>query len=160
LGIPSGGGYGAGKVLGGGAGVRKKRKPLRKKELIAIAEQAAINHGLDPKLFKAQIRQESGFNPRARSRVGAIGVAQIMPSTARAWKVNPWHPISALNAAARNMARYVRTYKKQGHDQQTAEKLALAAYNAGPGAVAKYKAVPPYRETKQYVHSILKEARK
>lgn len=127
---------------------------------MAETERAAIRHGLSPKLFKAQIRQESGFNPLARSRVGAIGIAQIMPGTAKKWGVNPHNPISALNAAARNMARYVRTYKRQGHDQETAGKLALAAYNAGPVAVAKYGKVPPYKETQNYVHRIMREARK
>lgn len=125
-----------------------------------MAEKYANTYGLDPKLFKAQMHHESGWNPRARSRVGAIGVAQIMPSTARAWGVNPHNPISALRAAAKNMASYVKTYKRQGHDQATSEKLALAAYNAGPGAVARHKKVPPYRETQNYVKSILSEARR
>jgi soluble lytic murein transglycosylase-like protein len=125
-----------------------------------VAERAARRHGLNPQLFKAQMHHESGWNPRIRSRAGAIGVAQIMPSTARAWNVNPYNPLSALNAAARNMARYVRTYKRQGHDQVTAEKLALAAYNAGPLAVKKYGKVPPYKETQNYVRSIMREARK
>jgi len=129
-------------------------------ELQAIAESYALRYGLRPAVFRAQMHHESGWNPHARSRAGAIGVAQIMPSTARAWGVNPWHPIQALNAAARNMARYVRTYRRQGHDQATAEKLALAAYNAGPGAVAKYKKVPPYAETQRYVTVILKESRR
>lgn len=120
-----------------------------------MAENFAKHHGLRPALFKAQIRQESGFNPRARSRVGAQGIAQIMPGTAKAWRVNPMNPVAALNAAARNMARYVNTYKNQGHDQITAEKLALAAYNAGPGAVAKHNRVPKYPETQNYVKSIL-----
>jgi soluble lytic murein transglycosylase-like protein len=131
-----------------------KRK-YTKAELVAIAEESAKRHGLRPALFKAQIRQESGFNPHARSRVGAQGIAQIMPGTARAWRVNPMNPVAALNVAARNMARYVRTYRNQGHDQTTSEKLALAAYNAGPGAVAKHKKVPPFRETQQYVRAIL-----
>lgn len=127
-------------------------------DLVSYAEFAARRYGLNPKLFKAQIRQESGFNPRARSKAGAIGIAQIMPATARAWGVNPHHPIAALNAAARNMSRYIRTYRRQGHDQATAEKLALAAYNAGPGAVKKYGKVPPYKETQDYVKRIMAEA--
>jgi soluble lytic murein transglycosylase-like protein len=120
-----------------------------------IAEQ----HGLRPELFVAQIHHESGFNPHARSKAGAQGVAQIMPSTARKWHVDPHNPIAALHAAARNMAAYIRTYRRAGHDQPTAEKLGLAAYNAGPGAVAKHGKVPPYKETQHYVKSILAEAR-
>lgn len=131
-----------------------------KAQLQAMAEFAAMTHGLDPDLFRAQIRQESGFNPKARSRAGAGGIAQIMPGTAKSWRVNPWNPVSALNGAARNMARYIKTYRKQGHDQATAEKLALAAYNAGPGAVAKYGKVPPYKETQNYVKTIRLSARR
>lgn len=118
----------------------------------------AETHGIRPELFQAQIRQESGFNPRARSNAGARGIAQIMPGTARAWGVNPRDPIQSLHAAARNMARYIRTYRRQGHDQPTSEKLALSAYNAGPGAVEKYGKVPPYRETQNYVRTILNRA--
>lgn len=136
------------------------KKHYSRKELRTLTRQAAIRHGLNPNLFVAQIHHESGFNPYAHSRVGAQGIGQIMPHTARAWGVNPWHPVEALNAAARNMARYVRTYQNQGHDQQTAERLALAAYNAGPGAVKKYRRIPPYRETKSYVRAIVAEASK
>lgn len=124
------------------------------------ARQAAIRHGINPALFTAQIKQESGFNPKARSKSGAIGIAQIMPSTARAWRVNPHDPKQALNAAAKAMSSYVRTYKKQGHDTLAAQKLALAAYNAGPGAVKKHKGIPPYKETQNYVKRIMKAIRK
>lgn len=124
------------------------------------ARRAAITHGLDPALFTAQIKQESGFNPKARSKAGALGVAQIMPSTAKAWKVNPRDPKQALNAAARNMANYIRTYKKQGLSETEAQKRALAAYNAGPGAVKKHKGIPPYEETQNYVKRIMSAFRK
>jgi soluble lytic murein transglycosylase-like protein len=130
------------------------------KQLQATAELYATTYGVDPALFKAQIKQESGWNYKARSRAGAVGVAQIMPSTARAWGVNPHNPISALRAAAKNMARYIKTYKRQGHDEQTAHKMALCAYNAGPGAVAKYKGCPPYRETQNYHKTIISNARR
>ena len=120
-----------------------------------MAKKAAERNGLNADLFLAQMRHESGLNPRARSRVGAVGIAQIMPATARAWGVNPHNPQQALNAAARNMASYYRTYKAQGHDDITAHRMALAAYNAGPGAVKKYRGIPPYRETKNYVKSII-----
>lgn len=124
-------------------------------ELESLAHLAAVLNDLDPNIFKAQIRQESNFNQFARSPVGAIGVAQIMSGTAKGWKVDPHDPVQSLDAAARHMKSYVRTYKKQGHDENTAYKMALAAYNAGPGAVSKYGDVPPYAETRNYVKRIM-----
>lgn len=103
-----------------------------------IARAAAIKHGYDPELFVRQINQESGFNPVAKSGVGAQGIAQIMPMTAKGWKVNPADPVASLDAAAKNMASYYSTYKRNGHDDTSAKALALAAYNAGPGNVARY----------------------
>src|SRR3954466_1370137 len=93
----------------------------------AEARRAAQRHGLDPGVFERQINQESGFNPNARSPAGALGIAQIMPGTARGWGVNPMNPRQALKAAAHNMARYVRRYGNYRN--------ALIAYNAGPGRV-------------------------
>jgi soluble lytic murein transglycosylase-like protein len=124
------------------------------------AQQAALRHGLDPVLFTAQIRQESGFNPKARSHVGAQGIAQIMPATAKAWGIDPRNPKQALNAAAKNMAGYIRTYKKQGKSESQAQAMALAAYNAGPGAVKKHGGVPPYKETRNYVQRIMSAVKK
>lgn len=134
------------------------KRHYSRRELREIARQAAIQHGLNPALFVAQIHHESHFNPRALSRAGAIGVAQIMPGTARGWGVNPWHPAESLHAAARNMAMFVRNYERQGHDRQTAERLALAAYNAGPKAVAKHHRVPKIPETQNYVKAIMANA--
>lgn len=111
--------------------------------LRAAARQAAIKYKLDPDLFARQIGAESGFNPRAVSPAGARGVAQIMPATARGWGVNPDDPVASLDAAAKNMSRYVHTYGNW--------RDALVAYNAGPGAVGK----PLYRETQAYVQKIL-----
>lgn len=121
-----------------------------------VAHMTAEMNGLDPKVFTAQIKQESGFNPKAISPAGARGIAQIMPGTAKSWNVDPNKPVQALNAAAVNMARYVRTYKSQGHDEKTSYRMALAAYNAGPGAVEAHNGVPPYKETRQYVSNIMK----
>jgi soluble lytic murein transglycosylase-like protein len=102
----------------------------------------------------AQIRQESGFNPHARSKANAKGIAQLEQSTANSLGVNPYDPISSLYAAARMEARDISTYLKQGHDRKTAHKLALCAYNAGKGAVAKYHGCPPYAETQHY-HKVI-----
>ena len=115
---------------------------------------SARRHGIDAALLAAQIRQESGFNPRARSSANAIGIAQIIPSTARAWRVDPTDPIASIDAMAKHMASYKRTYQRQGHDPDTSHRLALAAYNSGPHRVAQYGGVPPYRETRNYVARI------
>jgi soluble lytic murein transglycosylase-like protein len=140
----------------------KRRKafavPKGKKQLIIMARLAAIRHGLNVSLFLAQIRQESGFNPNARSCVGALGIAQIMPATARSWGVNPHNPYEALNGAAKAMAGYYKTYRNQGYTHSASYRMALAAYNAGPGAVHRYKGVPPYRETQRYVKNIMAAA--
>ena len=114
-----------------------------------LARRYAKRHGINPDYFERQIDAESGFNPGARSPAGATGIAQIMPGTARGWGVNPNDPAASLNAAAKNMRRYLNSY---GGDWNKA----LAAYNAGPGAVQKYGGVPPYRETKNYISKILR----
>jgi soluble lytic murein transglycosylase-like protein len=93
-----------------------------------IAWQAAVNAGIDPNLFERQINQESGYNPWAVSPAGAEGIAQFMPATAASMGVNPWDPNSALYGAAHLMAQLNNQFG--GNYAQ-----ALAAYNAGPGAV-------------------------
>jgi hypothetical protein len=114
------------------------------KDYVAAARQAARAHGLDEETFVRQIRQESQFNPNARSPKGALGIAQIMPDTARAWGVDPMNPTAALNAAAKNMAAYVKQFGSYRN--------ALIAYNAGPGAVGRSK-LPD--ETTNYINVIL-----
>ncbi|MCY4333808.1 MAG: lytic transglycosylase domain-containing protein [Litoreibacter sp.] len=114
---------------------------------LAAAKNAARKHGIPEDLFLRLVQQESGFNPRARSHKGAIGLAQLMPQTARALRVDPHDPQQNLEGGA----RYLRQmYRKFGN-----WRLALAAYNAGPGAVEKYNGVPPFKETKNYVRRIL-----
>jgi hypothetical protein len=110
----------------------------------AMTRDAARRYGLDPGVFMRQIQQESGFNPTVRSPAGAVGIAQIMPATARGWGVNPLDPEASLNAAAKNMASYVKRY---GGIEN-----ALRAYNAGPGAIQASKG---YAETNNYVKTIL-----
>ena len=92
-----------------------------------IARQDAINAGIDPDLFERQINQESGFNPFAISRAGAIGIAQFEPSTAQGLGIDPHDPIQSLQGAAQLMASYYHTYHSYP--------MALAAYNAGTGAL-------------------------
>ncbi|HTE62697.1 MAG TPA: transglycosylase SLT domain-containing protein [Solirubrobacteraceae bacterium] len=114
----------------------------------AAARKAARRVGLDPNIFERQINQESGFaedviTGRRRSSAGALGIAQIMPATARGWGVDPLDPIAALNVAAKNMARYVKQFGSY--------RDALVAYNAGPGRVGG--ALPA--ETQNYIQTIL-----
>lgn len=103
-------------------------------------------HGVDPRLLAAVAKAESGFNPSATSRVGAQGLMQIMPATARSLGVDPRDPAQAVDGAA----RYLRT---QLRDFGSVD-LALAAYNAGPGAVRRFGGIPPYAETRSYVTKI------
>lgn len=96
---------------------------------VTLARTAAMKAGYPPDLFVRQIQVESGFNPRAVSPAGAIGIAQFMPATAQGLGIDPWNPQDALMGAARLMASYTRQY--QGDYAK-----ALAAYNAGTGGVA------------------------
>lgn len=110
------------------------------------ARSAARRHGIPEDLFLRLVQQESGWNPRAVSHKGAIGLAQLMPATAQRLRVDPADPAQNLDGGARYLAEQ---YRKFG-----TWRLALAAYNAGPGAVLKYGDVPPYRETMNYVKVI------
>lgn len=98
-------------------------------------------------LFQAMIWQESRFNPKAISPKGAQGLAQLMPGTAARLGVDPRDPMQNLDGGARYLLMQLQTFRSPT--------LALAAYNAGPGAVQKYGGVPPYRETRNYVVTIL-----
>lgn len=116
-------------------------------DLRQTAAQIAGQYGIPVDLFLAQINQESGWNPAAVSSAGAIGLGQLMPGTAQELGVDPRDPVQNLTGAARYLSQQ---YKKFG-DWRTA----LAAYNAGPGAVQKYGGIPPYKETQNYVQSIM-----
>jgi soluble lytic murein transglycosylase-like protein len=113
-------------------------------ELIASISEA---HGVDPNLVRALIQVESGYRPRARSPKGAKGLMQLMPSTAREYKVrDPYDPKANIAAGVQHLKNLIETYGVE---------LALAAYNAGEGAVKKFNGIPPYRETRNYVTRIL-----
>jgi soluble lytic murein transglycosylase-like protein len=110
---------------------------------------AAKRHELDPALLSAVVGQESGFQPRAVSGAGAMGLMQLMPETARALGVrDPFDPAQNVDGGAKYLRGLIDRYRGRLD-------LALAAYNAGPGAVDRFGAVPPYPETQAYVKNIL-----
>ncbi|MFV1492058.1 lytic transglycosylase domain-containing protein [Phaeobacter sp. JH20_36] len=115
-------------------------------QYLNIARAAAQKHGVPEDLFLRLVQQESGWNPTAKSHKGALGLAQLMPATAKALGVDATDPRQNLEGGARYLARQ---YRKFG-----SWRLALAAYNAGPEAVRKHGGVPPYRETQNYVKKI------
>ena len=125
-----------------------------------IAREKATKYGLLPTVFERQIEAESGFNPKDISSAGAQGIAQIMPGTARGWGVNANDPVASLDAAAKNMSGYIKTYLGgvRPSDETDPAKLraayekGLRAYNAGPGAVDASKG---YAETNRYVQKII-----
>jgi nitroreductase len=119
--------------------------PVRYRATIAAAASA---NGIAPVLLAALLRSESGFDPRAVSPAGAQGIAQFMPGTARGMGLrDPFDPEQVIPAAARLLGGHMRAFGSVP--------LALAAYNAGAGAVRRYGGVPPYRETQGYVARIL-----
>ncbi|MBK0328591.1 lytic transglycosylase domain-containing protein [Rhodobacteraceae bacterium F11138] len=117
-----------------------------KGKYLSMAKEAARRHNVPEDLFARLVQQESGWNPNARSHKGAMGLAQLMPATARALGVNANDPYENLDGGARYLARQYRAFGSW--------RLALAAYNAGPQAVKKHGGVPPYRETRNYVRVI------
>lgn len=117
-------------------------------QLVSLFERAAQRSGVPAALLAAVAKQESGFDPSAVSSAGAEGLMQLMPSTAAGLGVDAFDPQQAVDGAATLLASYLQQYGGS-------VPLALAAYNAGPGAVARYGGIPPYTQTQNYVRDIM-----
>ena len=115
-------------------------------QYMQMARDAARRYSVPEDLFLRLVQQESAWRTGARSHKGAIGLAQLMPGTAAKLGVNPYDPYENLDGGARYLSQQYRTFGSW--------RLALAAYNAGPGAVLKHGGVPPYKETRNYVRKI------
>lgn len=126
--------------------------PIDALRLSGAAVRAALRNGLPPEFLAATLLQESAFDPQAISAAGAIGIGQFMPSTADEAGIDPFDPYQAIDGSAQLLASYVRAYRAR-YDNPYA--TALAAYNAGPGAVSAYDGVPPYAETREYIADIV-----
>ncbi len=118
-------------------------------EYDSVIEQAAERYGIDPAVLHGLIQQESGFDPNAQSSAGASGLTQLMPGTASSMGVaNPLNPTESIEGGARYLSQLMSQFGGNTED-------ALAAYNAGPGAVQQYGGIPPYAETQSYVSKVL-----
>ncbi len=118
-------------------------------ELISLSHEVAERGGVDHRLVESLVEMESGFNPRAVSRKGAMGLMQLMPEVAREYGVEtPFDPWQNLDAGVRHLRGLLKKY--DGDLERT-----LAAYNAGEGAVRRYNGIPPYAETQNYVRRVL-----
>lgn len=121
---------------------------LEQKQISAIVSHYSKVHDLPPAMVHAIIQVESNYNPRARSRAGAMGLMQLMPRTAKHLGVeDAYDPVENIAAGTRYVRRLLDRYDGNW-------RLALAAYNAGPGNVQRYRGMPPFRETKRYVKKV------
>jgi soluble lytic murein transglycosylase-like protein len=116
-----------------------------------LIEEAALHNGLRPEFVRSVARAESGFHVSAVSPKGAVGLMQLMPGTAAELGANPLDPKQNAEAGARYLKSLLLKYK----DTADPVRMALAAYNAGPGAVERYRNIPPFRETQIYIERVV-----
>lgn len=122
---------------------------VSKAEINGLIDEYSDKNGLDADFVRAVVKQESGFNEHATSHCGAAGLMQLMPGTAKSLGVtNPYDAEDNVKGGTKMLAGLLKTY---GGNKE----LALAAYNAGGGAVKKYGGIPPYGETQRYVKNVL-----
>lgn len=139
--------------------IKTRNKRLTDRQAMTIAQGVvgfSIKYGVDARLIMAMVLCESGFNPNARSYAGAMGLGQLMPGTARGMGVSDaYDSMENLNATVRLIGGHMNNYRKASGNDFEALTLALAAYNAGSGAVRKWGGVPNYRQTKSYITKVI-----
>ncbi len=127
----------------------KNGEDISKDEINGLIEAYSRKNDLDPDFVRAVVKQESGFNEKATSRCGAAGLMQLMPGTAKSLGViDRYDAEDNVRGGTKMLSNLLKTYGGN-------KKLALAAYNAGGGAVKKYGGIPPYGETQRYVKNVL-----
>ena len=137
------------KILDSSIENKKNPTPASKAEINELVDKYSTQAGLDVDFVKAVINQESGFNPNATSKCGAMGLMQLMPGTAQGLGVtNAYDPEQNIQGGTKYLKGLMDRFDNN-------KSLALAAYNAGPNAVKKYGGIPPYQETQNYVKSVL-----
>ena len=137
------------KILDSSISDTKNTAKTSRNEINELIEKYSDKNGLDSDFVKAVVNQESGFNPNATSKCGAMGLMQLMPSTAEGLGVtNAYDPEQNIEGGTKYLKGLMDRFDNN-------KSLALAAYNAGPNAVKKYGGIPPYMETQNYVKSVL-----